>query len=783
MDPYTLNLAGEKHVESIQESYYPLGLRQRNFQKISSSGIGDPLNAYTHAMAWFNGHLYVGTTRANIHLVWFTMGENVNRFECWPVEVPDNPFDLDIRAQIWRYNPQTQKWRNCFVSPMVMGKEGIEVPMTIGFRSITPFQGKSDPDPVLYVPTWSSSKGPGPVLMRSEDGINFESVSEPGLGDPSVSTFRSLATFNGKFFISPTGTARGQFSGNVPDKLIIFVSDDPVKGNWQLACEPHFGDMTNLGIFDMTPFNGYLYVGTFNTEGCQVWKTDAEGEPPYKWKRVLTHGGYRGKENQAVMHMTEFKGRLYVGTGIMGGYDRVRNIGPASPELFCLYPDDSWDLVVGEPRITPEGLKVPLSGMQSGFDSPTVGYFWRMCVYEGWLYLGTYDWTVWLPYVHKSEWPERVLRSVERIGIDNLIKKRAGFDLWRTKDGRYWTSITRNGFDNPCNYGIRTMISSPYGLFIGTANPFGPAKAVLRTSGWQYTSNPHGGIEIWMGSSAFHTISSHPVSSESSQDSTSGPGQKYRDLGELAKGLIYDYFEQTDFCQCGLWRYPTQTPREACEDLVEELLSFIPERQGPVLQIGCGWGETTRIILRDFSPEAFTGVVETREELEACKEKIPDARFRIARSSRLNFREESFRYVICIEGPGFFVSDKKFFHTVYRILKPGGQLLFSDIIFDTVAANAKNGHTKNMAETTEEYKKLLIRCGFESAEIFNVTDLCWRPFHDYFWNHFGLDFLRGKISPDLYKEISARLPSRGLPVSYYIIGSVAKGPRKGEKGS
>ena len=73
------------------------------------------------------------------------------------------------------------------------------------------------------------------------------------------------------------------------------------------------------------------------------------------------------------MHV--FKGRLYVGT------DR-----PA--ELLRINPDDTWDLVVGTPRQTPEGVKRPLSGMDVGFDNPLNIHVWRMQSHNGYLFVG-----------------------------------------------------------------------------------------------------------------------------------------------------------------------------------------------------------------------------------------------------------------------------------------------------------------------------------------------------------------------------------------------------------
>ncbi len=45
-----------------------------------------------------------------------------------------------------------------------------------------------------------------------------------------------------------------------------------------------------------------------------------------------------------------------------------------------------------------------------------------------------------------------------------------GADLWKTEDGIFWDPVTLNGFDNPDNYGFRTMIEGS--LYVGTANPF-----------------------------------------------------------------------------------------------------------------------------------------------------------------------------------------------------------------------------------------------------------------------------------------------------------------------
>ena len=76
------------------------GLRRGDFRLIARRGFGDGHNTYAHSMAWFNDHLYVATTRGNFPLMKRRLPIAM---DVWPVECPEDPFDLDLRAEIWRY--------------------------------------------------------------------------------------------------------------------------------------------------------------------------------------------------------------------------------------------------------------------------------------------------------------------------------------------------------------------------------------------------------------------------------------------------------------------------------------------------------------------------------------------------------------------------------------------------------------------------------------------------------------------------------------------------------
>lgn len=478
-----------------------LALRESDFRLTCENGFGDGWNGYAHSMAWFENRLYVGTTRGSIAAL--KLNYPPPDWKPWPVNCPDDLYDVDRRAQIWRYTPETEQWKLVYQAAWVPGRNGRPVPRYIGFRGMTVFQGPGDHKPCLHVSTWSPLMAMDPPdVLRSEDGETFMPAPRPPWGT-AVRSFRTLQIFKGRVHTTPTGSATtlNRAVECIGSEATIYAADDLRAGNWQAASPEGFGDARNVTVFEQGVFDGHLYGGTVNMErGFELWKTPG-GDLPYRWTRVLEDGAGRGPLNEIAGSMCEFKGALYVGTGIInGGYHRTHRIGPDAAELIRVWPDDSWDLIVGQARHTPQGLKVPLSGFSSGFDNLFCGYFWRMVVHDDHLYVGTFAWTNVLPFLPRGRWPKDVNALIERWGEDNLTRRYGGFELWSTADGIHWEPVTRSGFGNRYNWGIRTFASTPHGLFVGTANVFGPSIAMRRNEDWTYVPNPRGGCEVWLGS-------------------------------------------------------------------------------------------------------------------------------------------------------------------------------------------------------------------------------------------------------------------------------------------
>lgn len=481
------------------------GLARRDFRQIAKGGLGDGHNSFAHSMAWFRGRLFLGTTRSNLCMLRVQSSYVDTPLTVWPVDCPttvDDLYKLDRRSQIWAYDPAEDSWEMVFRAPMIEGRDGSLVPRDIGYRSMAVHDGPEGP--ALYVSTWAPGKAPGGLLMRTLDGRNFEVISPYGVLDPPMSATRSLTSFRGRMHFAPTaqrGTTGGQQNSARPQ---IVASDTPEAGTWTEVNAPGFGDMDNLSIFSLDVLGDTLYAGTLNTKGLQIWATDGtpetDGSGYYKWRMICDRGAGRGPLNQVVVSTAAFNGALYVGTGIQGGgNDRVNGVGPAAAEILRVNPDDSIDLIMGDRT---DEDRVPLSGLGAGFGHFFNGYMWDMEVHDGWLYVGTFDWSVTLRWADFARSPAKVRDVMKVIGVEEIIRADGGADLWRSADGENWMPVDRRGFGNPYNWGIRNLVSTPAGLMVGTANVFGPTVAVPDGAGWRYEDNPDGGLEVWHGARA-----------------------------------------------------------------------------------------------------------------------------------------------------------------------------------------------------------------------------------------------------------------------------------------
>lgn len=488
----------------IPASRVARGVNRNDLKLVASGGLGDGFNSYAHAMLPWRGKLFVGISRCVFQsLALHHHSSNWSHIERWPVAPPTDGLDglytqLDRRGQIFSYDFSSGAWENVYTSPVFEGEKGEVIPREFGYRCMVKHGWHGHDDQCLYITSTATGRSPGSTIIRLDSSGHFTQFGDYGLMGLPVTSVRSLVSFKGSLYASPSGS-RGSRS-NTCDYPAVFRCDDPSGSTWRKVSADGFGDDSNITVFTLYAGVDHLYAGTLNNSGCQIWRTDgAEVGGCLSWECLIRNGAGRGSLNQAVASMCEFQGSLYVGTGIQnGGYDIANDIGPAASEIFRINPNLSVDTVVGSRR-NRDPLTASISGLSPGFGNPLNGYIWSMCVHDGWLYAGTCNVGVMLEYVNPVRIGATAERLLAHVGVENIVSQQAGAELWRTPDGENWIPVFRHGLGNKYNLGIRNLLSYRSRLVVGTANPFGPS--IYRPSnvgGWDLADNPRGGFELFV---------------------------------------------------------------------------------------------------------------------------------------------------------------------------------------------------------------------------------------------------------------------------------------------
>jgi hypothetical protein len=186
-------------------------------------------------------------------------------------------------------------------------------------------------------------------------------------------------------------------------------------GSWEEVALPESGDRVSA----LALFRGRLHVAIDNQRrGFGLWKlADGEHEEAI-WTSILKEGAWRYLLNPNVHAMVVSEECLYLAVGVSSdirrkGFDLLSRA--EGLEVLRVYQDGKWDIMIGTPRFTPHGLKVPFSGLGAGLDEqPTLRYGYFLKDSSG-LFLGAVNalgWQTW--YSADGEqwspvWPEAFL--------------------------------------------------------------------------------------------------------------------------------------------------------------------------------------------------------------------------------------------------------------------------------------------------------------------------------------------------------------------------------------
>ena len=207
-----------------------------------------------------------------------------------------------------------------------------------------------------------------------------------------------------------------------------------------------------------------------------------------------------------------------------------------------------------------------------------------------------------------------------------------------------------------------------------------------------------------------------------------------RDITDHYDRIMYSPLQRervggSGYSNFGYWTNDTVSAEEAGDNLVEQLLALIPEKTGKILDVGCGRGATTLYLTRYYKEENITGINISDKQISACHQTAPRCKFLKMSATDLDFEDQRFDAVISVEAAFHFQTRVRFLREAYRVLRRGGRLALSDILFSRrVECFSPVLVRENHIATLKDYETLLKRVGFDSVKVRDATREAWGGF-------------------------------------------------------
>ena len=179
--------------------------------------------------------------------------------------------------------------------------------------------------------------------------------------------------------------------------------------------------------------------------------------------------------------------------------------------------------------------------------------------------------------------------------------------------------------------------------------------------------------------------------------------------------------------------------RQAQIDLIEELLfwSDCTEDNPPqnIIDVGCGIGGSTLHLAQKFGSSA-TGITLSPVQASRAKERAREAgldsrvNFEVANALDMPFEDNTFDLVWSLESGEHMPDKAKFLSECYRVLKPGGKMIFATWCHretDSVAGDLTPSEVAHLKEiyrvyclpyviSLSEYRQIVTECGFKDMK-------------------------------------------------------------------
>jgi len=187
------------------------------------------------------------------------------------------------------------------------------------------------------------------------------------------------------------------------------------------------------------------------------------------------------------------------------------------------------------------------------------------------------------------------------------------------------------------------------------------------------------------------------------------------------------YFDDSGFYNFGLWDGAASTQREASEALIDELMSLIGRKGGRILDVACGPGASTRRLCQSYEPKNVTAINISEAQLATARERAPGCTFIKMDAAKLDFPAEAFDAIMCVEAAFHFDTRDSFMREAVRVLKPGGTLVMTDMLFRGFMkpiGNFGQVPPANFMRGLDEYRERMQKAGFVGIDVRDATSAC-----------------------------------------------------------
>ena len=190
-------------------------------------------------------------------------------------------------------------------------------------------------------------------------------------------------------------------------------------------------------------------------------------------------------------------------------------------------------------------------------------------------------------------------------------------------------------------------------------------------------------------------------------------------------------YDQSGFYNVGAWTEETRRMSVACQQMVDLHIATIPKDLKPlnILDVGCGLGGVTQLLAEAFPEAKVGGVNISARQIEEAQRRFSGIDFQVADATDLPFANATFDLIISVEAAFHFDSRIDFLEEAFRILRPGGHLIYTDLMVnDARWIGPWSVPEANQLNSIFEYENMLQGTDFDLGFCEDITAKTWRGF-------------------------------------------------------